>query len=122
MEKELKMSDEHSKIEFDIDQDSFESLHGLIGNRLSTICCRSSMTIYEEFEIGDQNLEELFKSIGQTIFNEVIVDALKAKIDEENGTEDWEDDEERMNIIGQKGNDGLHYDEDEDSIYHRGES
>jgi hypothetical protein len=94
------MSDEHSKIEFDIEADTLEMVHSMLRKKLKAICGSASMSIFDEYEESD--VDALCNAVGKTMFNEVIVLAIQAMMDE---------DCRRIDIV----------DEDEDSIYKKGE-
>ena len=77
-----------TKLEFDMEQDVFESMVGLMETRLKEICDPCSSGIYTASMDEIECEEDLFYLIGNAMFNSLIVDALTAVIESEEIEED----------------------------------
>ena len=68
-----------TNIEFDMTDESFNSMCSLMYKRLEAICDPCSLQIYiEGGEITTE--EELFSLVGKTMFNSLIVDAIQVQM------------------------------------------
>ncbi len=68
------------QIELDLEEESIESLAYLMRLELKEICDECSLSVYDEADMGD--FDDLLEATGRTMFNALIVKALRAKIEE----------------------------------------